>query len=139
MENELHTDDATAALKPRVPILYVRSATDGEGQLNERLEDTLELARLHGLELAAGYTIAEHGSGADIGRPGLQQVLRMAERGEISHLVCRDWARLSRNQRHLNRIMATLAEAGVTVVTRHGLNEPDSAPDLAMRHRAASR
>lgn len=58
------------------PAIYVRSATNGEGQLDERLEDARELARMNGLDVAEADTIAEHGSGADIvRRAGLQRIL----------------------------------------------------------------
>lgn len=108
-----------ATTPPRsVPAIYVRSAADGEGQLQERVEDARELARLHALDVAQDDTIAEHGSGADIHRrPGIQRILQMAARGEISHLVTLHTSRLSRGYHDLRQILITLAEAGVTVVT----------------------
>ena len=133
MENELHSQGPTTATPPqRVPVIYVRSAATGDGQLEERLEDALELARMNGLDVAAADTVAEHGSGANIvGRPGLQRLLQMAERGEISHLVTRKTSHLSRNYHHLHEMLVALAEAGVTVITGEGDNEPRGTYALA--------
>lgn len=126
MENELHSQGPTTVTTPqRVPVIYVRSAANDEGQLEERLEDARELAHMNGLDVAAADTVAENGSWANIvGRPGLQRLLQMAERGEISHLVTLKTSYLSRNYHHLHEILVALAEAGVTVVTGEGNNEP---------------
>ncbi|MGI4792123.1 MAG: recombinase family protein, partial [Janthinobacterium lividum] len=90
------TDGAERTVPPR-PVIYVRSAVNDEGQLSQRLEDARELAHLHSLDVVPDDCIAEHGSGADISRPGLQRVMQMAERGEISHLVTLRPSHLSRD------------------------------------------
>jgi len=134
------TDRAATAISPkRVPVIYVRSATDGEGQLAERLEDTRELACSRGLDVAQDDAIAEHGSGADIHRrSGIQRILQMAARGQISHLVTQDTSRLSRDYHGLRHILVSLADAGVTVITQDsgcnlGFSNDALATDLAER------
>ena len=117
--NQHQSDQAATATSPkRVPAIYIRSATDGEGQLEERLEDARELARLHALDVAQDHEIAEHGSGTNIHRrPGIERIMQMAARGEISHLVILDTSHLNRDYHDLRQILIRLAEAGVTVVT----------------------
>jgi DNA invertase Pin-like site-specific DNA recombinase len=109
---------ATAILPKRVPAIYVRSATDGEGQLDERLADTRELARSRGLEVAEADIVGEVGSGARIDtREGVQQLLLRAQRGEISHIVCMTRSSPSRNRQDTQYIQDLLEKAGVTIVT----------------------
>ena len=118
MKNNQIDEAATATSSKRVPVIYVRSATDGEGQLEKRLEDTRELARSRGLDVADADIIAEVGSGARIDtRKGLQQLLLRADRGEISHVVCMTMSRLSRDRHDAQRIQEVLQKAGVTLVT----------------------
>lgn len=120
MKETEEIESITAMNAPR-PVIYVRSATVGEGQLEERLEDARELARMNGLDVGADDTVAERGSGADIvGRPGLQRILQRIARGEISHLVVPRTSHLSRKYHDLRQILVTLAEAGVEVVTGGG-------------------
>ncbi len=121
---------------------YVRCAAYAHSttSVGDQLETVLETARRYGLDVAQDDCIAEHGSGANIvGRPGLQRILEMAERGEISHLVHRDWSRLSRNYRDLRHILATLAEADVTVVTEAGENLSYVEHSVATEMQAARR
>lgn len=130
--------DGAATSPELVPAINVRSARNGESELAERTEDAFELARLHGLDVAEGDCISEHGSGADIvGRPGIQRILEMAERGEISHLVTLQNSHMSRNYHHLRQVLTTLKYAGMTVVTGYGTNEPRAAPELVTRHLVA--
>ncbi|MGI4789965.1 MAG: recombinase family protein [Janthinobacterium lividum] len=139
MDQHQTDESGTAIPLQRVPVIYVRSATIGKDQLKQRLEDARELAHTNGLDVAQNDCIAEQGSGAVIGRPGLQRVMQMAERGEISHLVTLRPSHLSRDYHDPHEIFTKLAEAGVRVVTGHGTNEPGAALDSAMRHLVARR
>ena len=133
MKNELFAHETTSAARRPMPVIYVRSATDDEGQLTERLNGARELAQINGLVVAAAEIVVEHGSGADIvGRPGLQRLLQMADRGEISHLVILRTSHLSRDYHALREMLVALTQAGVTVVTSHGANEPIGAHDTYM-------
>jgi DNA invertase Pin-like site-specific DNA recombinase len=115
-------EGAAATRAPR-PVIYVRSAVNEDGQLQQRLEDARELAYLNGLDVTQDDEITEHGSGAKIeGRPGIQRILAQAARGEISHLVVLQTSHLSRDHHDLHRIFEAMAEAGVTVVTDSEVN-----------------
>lgn len=132
------TEGAATVTSPQpVPAIYVRSATDGQGQLEERLEDTLELARSRGLDVADADIVAEVGSGARIDtRNGLRQLLLRAERGEISHVVCMTKSRLSRNRHDAQCIQDELEKAGVTVVTLN--DDPGLSAGAALAQTIAS-
>ena len=136
--NQHQTDGAASATSPQpVPAIYVRSATDGEGQLEERLEASRELARSRGLDVADADIIAEVGSGARIEtRKGLQQLLLRAERGEISHIVCMTRSRLSRSRQDAQYIQDVLQKAGVTLVTMN--DDPDLSAGAVLAEAIAS-
>ena len=88
---------------------------------------------MNGLVVAAAEIVVEYGSGADIvGRPGLQRLLQMADRGEISHLVTLRTSHLSRDYHALREMLVALTQAGVTVVTSHGSIIPGVELDLAI-------
>ena len=117
-DSQLHGPTA-----PPHPAIYVRSATDGEDQLEQRVEDARELARMNGLTVKQEDIIAEYGSGAKIdGRPGIQVILEQAAHGKISHLVTPRASYLSRDYHDLHQILVALAE--VSVITGEGDNEP---------------
>ena len=86
---------------------------------------------MNGLTVKQENIIAEYGSGADFGRPGIQRILEQTERGEISHLVTPRASYLSRDYHDLYQILLALAEAGATVVTGHGTNDPRGTYALA--------
>ena len=136
--NQHQTDGAASATSPQpVPVIYVRSATDGEGQLEERLKDTRELAHSRGLDVADADIVAEVGSGARIDtREGLQQLLLRADRGEISHVVCMTMSRLSRDRHDAQRIQDVLKKAGVTVVTMN--DDPELSAGAVLAEAIAS-
>jgi DNA invertase Pin-like site-specific DNA recombinase len=130
-------EGAAATRAPR-PVIYVRSAVNEDGQLQQRLEDARELAYLNGLDVTQDDEITEHGSGAKIeGRPGIQRILAQAARGEISHLVVLQTSHLSRDHHDLHRIFEALEEAGVNVVTYPGINISGAEHKLAMAVLAA--
>ena len=113
----------------RVPLIYVRAAVHEPGQIAERIDAARALARSQGLLVAEADIIAEAGSGARAeGRPGLQQLLRRIQNGEVSHVVCPAWSHLSRNHGDAVGISQALDEANVTVVTEQGSHsaEPES-------------
>lgn len=115
MEDEQQTQATANA--PR-PFIYVRSAANEGNQLQQRVEEARELARMQGLDVAQDDITAEYSSGARTdSRPGLQSILEQVERGQISHLVTSRVSNLSRNDHDLHQIFEALADAGVKVVT----------------------
>lgn len=95
---------------------YLRVSTDEQVQHGTSLEAQGELCAERARRLGADAPVRfvdAGASGSDMGRPGLQSLLRAAERHEIDAVVCLDPDRLARNLAHQLIITDRLETLGV--------------------------
>ena len=83
-------------------------------------EIVTELAATHGLEIKADDVIAEYGSGSEfVGRPGLMNLLRRVEGGQMRAVVMMRLEALTRsaNSEDAQAVFQTLLDHKIQVIT----------------------
>ena len=106
--NELATDRHTAA--------YARDAAvqPEQSSLEAQVDACVHLAAEDGAPpVGAAYVFRDRQSGAELHRPGLNQLRRAVQAGEVGVLYIRSLDRLSRNSQHLLALRHEFASAGV--------------------------
>ena len=93
-------------------IGYARVSTDEQAREGVSLDQ--QVARIRAYSLAKGLDLSDvlvddGVSGKTIDRPGLREVMRLCERGEVAHVVVLKLDRLTRQTRHLLSSVATCA------------------------------
>lgn len=112
---------------------YVRLSREdirGPGATEEKLQARARLcvglAEQHGLELPSERILLERESGTTLGRAAMQQLLRMAAAGEITHVITPYQDRLSRGSKvDAQAIEDAFSAGGVTLVTSDGVTPFD--------------
>jgi len=112
----------------KVVVGYVRTATlpqvKDEALVETQEEQITKYCKAKGYKLTKIFS--DNGcSGANLQRPGIQELLVEASAGKISKVVCLDLSRLSRNTFEYVFIKSQLKKYGVEVVTTTGVNTSD--------------
>lgn len=105
--------------------LYLRVSTTKQST-DRQVSELWEYAMKHGFEVA--YTVCETVSGTRhrYQRPGMEKVLEMARRGEITEVVCLELSRLGRDAMDVRNLITDLANLGVcTHVVNRNLRSLD--------------
>jgi DNA invertase Pin-like site-specific DNA recombinase len=96
---------------PKRAVLYMRVSTLDQNPETQRL-DLLKLAAQRGLEIVGEYV--DHGfSGARVKRPGLDQLLFDAKRGQFDVVLVWACDRLARSTRHFLEVLDELNRLNV--------------------------
>ncbi|KAA3437088.1 recombinase family protein [Rufibacter hautae] len=105
--------------------LYLRVSTSKQNT-DRQLSELQDYASKHGFEVA--YTACETVSGTRhrYQRPGMERVLEMASKGEITEVICLELSRLGRDAMDVRSLILELAEHGVcTHVVNRSLRSLD--------------
>jgi len=105
--------------------LYTRVST--KNQNTERQVAELEAyAAKQGFQVVLTISETVSGSARKVDRPGLEQIFKLAKRGEISEVISLELSRLGRNPMDVRQIILDLNELGVcTHIVNRGLRSLD--------------
>jgi site-specific DNA recombinase len=105
---------------PRVGVGYVRVSTEGQADrgvsLDAQAEKIRAMATVHDVELID--IIVDGGeSGKSLSRPGIERLLGMVDRREISVVIIAKLDRLTRSVRDLGELLERFQRSGVALVS----------------------
>lgn len=106
-------------------IIYGRTASEGrtENSLSYQVTECTEYAARNGWQVTAIFTDPAT-SGHSGERPGLQQALRRADKGDVDCVIATDSARLARDVFDIAVLYERMAKAGARIVTLAGGDMP---------------
>lgn len=99
-------------------VIYVRTACPNETALDWQVQVLQGLAA--GLNLSVTHIIRETASGLDFDRPGLQKLMRLAERHEIDTILMTNLDRIGRDALKVLTVLETLDNHGVKLIIQGG-------------------
>ena len=101
----------------RKAALYLRVSTIDQNPENQ-LQDLRQLAAQRGFEIVQEFT--DHGfSGARVKRPGLDQLLSAAKRGQFEVVLIWACDRLARSTRHFLELLDEFARLNIELISVH--------------------
>ena len=105
--------------------LYTRVSTKKQNT-DRQVAELQAYAQKQGFEVVLVVCETVSGSAKKVDRPGLEQVLDLARRGEITEVVSLELSRLGRNAMDVRQIIVDLIELGVcTHIVNRGLRSLD--------------
>lgn len=105
--------------------LYTRVSTKKQNT-DRQVAELTDYAHRQGFEVVVTICETVSGSAKKVDRPGLEQVLDLARRGEITEVVSLELSRLGRNAMDVRQIIVDLIELGVcTHIVNRGLRSLD--------------
>ena len=99
-------------------VIYARTASRNEAALNWQVQVLQGLAAT--LNLNVTHIIRETASGLDFDRPGLQKLMRLAERHEIDTILMTSLDRIGRDIPKVLAVLETLDKYGVKLIIQGG-------------------
>lgn len=99
--------------------IYTRTACPNETALNWQVQVLQSLAANLGLNVT--HIIRETASGLDFDRPGLQKLMRLAERHEIGTILMTNLSRIGRDTLKVLAILEVLDKHGVKLIIQGGI------------------
>ena len=115
-------------------VIYARTACPNEAALDWQVQVLQGLAAT--LNLSVTHIIRETASGLDFDRPGLQKLMRLAERHEIDTILMTSLDRIGRDALKVLDVLETLDSYGVKLIIQGGDTvEIDDNPLLKYLHR----
>ncbi len=113
--------------------IYARAACPNETALNWQVQVLQGLAS--NLNLNVTHIIRETASGLDFDRPGLQKLMRLAERHEIDTILMTSLDRIGRDIPKVLAILEELESHGVKLIIQGGDTVETSNPLCALLRR----
>ncbi len=98
--------------------IYARTASPNETALEWQVQVLQGLAAT--LNLSVTHIIRETASGLDFDRPGLQKLMRLAERHEIDTILMTSLDRIGRDALKVLDVLETLDSYGVKLIIQGG-------------------
>ena len=115
-------------------VIYARTACPNEAALDWQVQVLQGLAAT--LNLSVTHIIRETASGLNFDRPGLQKLMRLAERHEIDTILMTSLDRIGRDALKVLDVLETLDSYGVKLIIQGGDTvEIDDNPLLKYLHR----
>ena len=112
------TPHPRAAIDCRLAALDQRSGT---ARLDAQAAACRACAAAHGLAVSDAHVYQEIAAGTPTAaRPALDQILAAIQREDVTVIITPTLDRLSRDQRHLEQLLATIARAGGRVLCTAG-------------------
>ena len=99
-------------------VIYARTACPNEAALDWQVQVLQGLAAT--LNLSVTHIIRETASGLDFDRPGLQKLMRLAERHEIDTILMTSLDRIGRDALKVLDVLETLDSYGVKLIIQGG-------------------
>lgn len=99
-------------------VIYARTASRNEAALNWQVQVLQGLAAT--LNLNVTHIIRETASGLNFDRPGLQKLMRLAERHEIDTILMTSLDRIGRDIPKVLAVLETLDKYGVKLIIQGG-------------------
>lgn len=99
-------------------VIYARTACPNEAALNWQVQVLQGLAST--LNLSVTHIIRETASGLDFDRPGLQKLMRLAERHEIDTILMTSLDRIGRDALKVLAVLEALDSYGVKLIIQGG-------------------
>lgn len=111
-----------SALEPKRVAVYSRVATEAQAQ--DALETQKKILRTYAERLGEKIVaeVSDVGSGTSLYRPGIQELLRLAERHEVDMVLAVDPSRVARSTPML---IDLIGEFGMNDVTLAFAKQPD--------------
>ena len=113
--------------------IYARTACPNETARERQVQVLQGLAAM--LNLNVTHIIRETASGLDFDRPGLQKLMRLAERHEIDTILMTNLDRIGRDALKVLAVIEELDKHGVKLIIQGGDTVETSNPLLALLRR----